>query len=117
MSAFEGVRILDCAQGIAGPLASMLMADFGATVLKVEPPEGDRARDEPGYLFWNRNKRRLTLDLETPADRARFDALLAGADIAVFDHSPARLEALGLTADTLQERHPRLVHLWAPPYG
>ena len=117
MSAFAGVRVLDCTQGLAGPLASMLLADFGAEVLKLEPPEGDRARDKPGYLTWNRNKKRLTLDLEDAAARARLDELLAAADVAAFDHSPARLSALGLTADTLTERHPRLIHLWTPPYG
>ena len=50
MSAFLGVKVLDCTQGLAGPLASMLLADFGAEVLKIEPPEGDRAKDKPGYL-------------------------------------------------------------------
>lgn len=117
MSAFQDVRILDCAQGLAGPLASMLMADFGAQVLKIEPPTGDYARDEPGYLMWNRNKRRLTLDIEGTEDRARFEELLAGADVAVFDHSPNRLAAAGLDAETLRARHPRLIHLWTPPYG
>jgi crotonobetainyl-CoA:carnitine CoA-transferase CaiB-like acyl-CoA transferase len=117
MTAFQGVRILDCTQGLAGPLASMLMADFGAEVLKIEPPEGDRAKHEPGYLMWNRNKRRLTLDLADEGDRARFDELAAAADIAVFDHSPRSIAALGLDAGALTARHPRLVHLWMPPYG
>lgn len=117
MSAFEGVRVLDCTQGLAGPLASMLLADFGAEVLKVEPPEGDRARDDPGYLVWNRNKRRLALDLGSPADRQRLEPLLAAADIAFFDHAPSRLTALGLAAGEVMSRHPRLVHVWTPPYG
>jgi crotonobetainyl-CoA:carnitine CoA-transferase CaiB-like acyl-CoA transferase len=117
MSAFQGVRVLDCTQGLAGPLATMLLADFGAQVLKLEPPGGDRAKPNPGYLTWNRNKQRLTLDLADGADRARLEPLLAAADIAVFDHSPRELEALELDAETLAERHPRLIHLWTPPYG
>jgi len=117
MSAFAGVRVLDCSQGLAGPLASMLLADFGARVLKVEPPGGDRAKDDPGYLVWNRGKRRLTLDLGAAVDRARFDELLAAADLAVFDHAPSRLAALGLAGRELTALHPRLVHLWAPPFG
>src|SRR5580692_141072 len=117
MSAFRGIRILDCTQGLAGPLASMLMGDFGAQVLKIEPPQGDRAKDEPGYLTWNRNKQRLTLDLTKDEDRAWFEKLLAAADIAVFDHTPGKLAALGLTADILTEHYPRLVHLWMPPFG
>jgi len=117
MSAFQGIRVLDCTQGLAGPLATMLLADFGARVLKLEPPGGDRAKDNPGYITWNRNKKRLTLDLCDAADRERFEPLLAAADIAVFDHSPRELEALDLDAETLAKRNPRLIHLWTPPYG
>ena len=117
MSAFGGIRVLDCTQGLAGPLASMLLGDFGAEVLKLEPPGGDRSAAEPGYLTWNRNKIRRTLDIAAPAERARLHELLAAADIAVFDHSPREIEGLGLDADALAERHPRLIHLWTPPYG
>jgi crotonobetainyl-CoA:carnitine CoA-transferase CaiB-like acyl-CoA transferase len=117
VTAFQGIRVLDCTQGLAGPLASMLLADHGAEVLKLEPPEGDRARDQPGYLTWNRNKKRLTLDLSDAADRERLAPLLAAADVAVFDHSPREIEALGLDGGTLLAAHPRLIHLWTPPYG
>ena len=118
MGAYAGIRVLDCTQGLAGPLASMLLADFGAEVLKLEPPAGDRAKDKPGYLTWNRNKRRLTLDLGVDSpDRERFEQLLAGADIAVFDHNPNALVRAGLTAEALMARHPRLIHLWMPPLG
>jgi crotonobetainyl-CoA:carnitine CoA-transferase CaiB-like acyl-CoA transferase len=117
MSAFAGVRVLDCTQGLAGPLATMLLADFGAEVLKVEPPGGDRAKDQPGYITWNRNKTKLTLDIADAGARPRLDELLAAADVAVFDLSPRDIEALGLDAATLSERHPRLIHLWTPPYG
>ena len=117
MTAFQGIRVLDCTQGLAGPLASMLLGDFGAQVLKLEPAGGDRARHNPGYLTWNRNKKRLTLDVADPTERERLAPLLAAADIAVFDHSPRDLEALDLDAETLAEAHPRLIHLWMPPYG
>jgi len=117
MTAYAGIRVLDASQGLAGPMAAMLLADFGAEVIKIEPPEGDRAKDKPGYIGWNRNKSTLTLDLAAPADRARFDALLAGADVAVFDHGPTALAALGLEAGALTAANPRLIHLWTPPYG
>jgi crotonobetainyl-CoA:carnitine CoA-transferase CaiB-like acyl-CoA transferase len=117
MTAFQGVRVLDCTQGLAGPLASMLMADFGAEVLKIEPPEGDRAKSEPGYLTWNRNKRRLILDLANQQERARFDEFLAAADVAFFDHTPRTIGALELDAATLTARHRRLIHVWTPPFG
>jgi len=117
MSAFQGIRILDLSQGLAGPMSTMLMGDFGAEVLKVEPPGGDRLAHRPGYLTWNRNKLSVVLDLDTPGDRAELDRLVAGADVLVADHAPGRLEALGLDAATLTARHPALVHLWVPPFG
>jgi crotonobetainyl-CoA:carnitine CoA-transferase CaiB-like acyl-CoA transferase len=117
LTAFQGVRVVDVCQGLAGPMATMLLADFGADVIKVEPPDGDRIADKPGYLTWNRGKRRTLLDLATEAGLAQLLELIAAADVAVFDHAPGRLEALGLDAATLVTRHPRLVHLWVPPFG
>jgi crotonobetainyl-CoA:carnitine CoA-transferase CaiB-like acyl-CoA transferase len=115
MSAYQGLRLLDCSQGLVGPMAAMLMADFGAETLKVEPPGGDRFATKPGYQMWNRNKRRLPLDLDTAEGRAKLEELLGAADVAVFDFSPRRMAALGLM--DAHERHPRLVRLWAPAYG
>ncbi|THD80725.1 MAG: CoA transferase [Phenylobacterium sp.] len=117
MSAYAGVRIVDFSQGVAGPMAAMLLGDFAAEVVKVEPPEGDRRKDRPGYLAFNRNKQVLTLDLETPAGLAAARELIAGADVAIFDAAPGQLEALGLDAATLTAAHPALIHAWMPPYG
>ena len=117
MSAYEGVRILDFSQGVAGPMAAMLMGDFAAEVVKVEPRQGDRIKDQPGYLTFNRNKEVMSLDLEAPDDLARAKALIALADIALFDHAPGVLERLGLDAATLTAAHPSLIHVWMPPYG
>jgi crotonobetainyl-CoA:carnitine CoA-transferase CaiB-like acyl-CoA transferase len=115
MSAFLGLKVVDCSQGLVGPMAAMHLADFGADVLKLEPPGGDRAAAKPGYQMWNRNKRRLTLDFDRAAGRERLEQLLAAADVAIFDFTPKRMAALGLM-DAAQ-RHPRLVRLWTPPYG
>src|ERR1700679_4384025 len=101
MSAFDGIRVLDCSQGLSGPMAAMLLSDFGAEVLKLEPPEGDRAKNLPGYVAWNRNKHRLDLDLADADERERFGTLLAGADVVVFDHGPTELARLGLGAAVL----------------
>jgi crotonobetainyl-CoA:carnitine CoA-transferase CaiB-like acyl-CoA transferase len=117
VSAYRGVRIADFSQGVAGPMAAMLLGDFEAEVVKVEPPGGDRAKDQPGYQAFNRNKQILTLDLETPEGREAAQALIAGADIAIFDAAPGRLEALGLNAAALTAAHPGLIHAWMPPYG
>jgi len=117
MSAYRGVRIADFSQGVAGPMATMLLGDFEAEVVKVEPPGGDRAKDLPGYLAWNRNKQIVTLDMEAAEGLAAAKALIAGADVALFDHAPGRLEALGLDGPTLTAAHPGLIHAWMPPYG
>lgn len=117
MSAYAGLRVVDFSQGIAGPMSAMLLGDFGAEVVKVEPPGGDRLKAHPGYHAFNRNKQVLTLDLATPDGLAAARDLIARADVALFDHPPGDLEALGLDAATLTARHPRLVHAWTPPYG
>ena len=117
MTAYQGVRIADFSQGVAGPMAAMLLGDFDAEVVKVEPPGGDRMQDQPGYQAWNRNKQVVTLDLGTAEGLAAAKALIAGADVAIFDHSPGRLEALGLDGAALTAAHPGLVHAWMPPYG
>ncbi|AWM77539.1 CoA transferase [Phenylobacterium parvum] len=117
MSAYMGVRIADFTQGVAGPMACMLLGDFEAEVVKIEPPGGDRLKDHPGYPAWNRNKTVVTLDLSDPADLARARDLARAADIAVFDHPPGDLEALGLDAASLREGAPHLIHVWMPPYG
>jgi crotonobetainyl-CoA:carnitine CoA-transferase CaiB-like acyl-CoA transferase len=74
-------------------------------------------RDAPGYLTWNRGKARTIHDLETAEGLEALKRLIAGADVAVFDHAPGRLESLGLDARTLTSRHRRLIHLWVPPFG
>jgi crotonobetainyl-CoA:carnitine CoA-transferase CaiB-like acyl-CoA transferase len=117
MSAYRDVRVVDFSQGVAGPMAAMLLGDLEAEVVKVEPPSGDRLKDHPGYLAWNRNKQVVTLDLETPEGLAAAKALVRGADVALFDHLPGRLEALGLDAAALTAAHPGLIHAWMPPYG
>ncbi|MGI8925361.1 MAG: CoA transferase [Tepidiformaceae bacterium] len=117
MSAYAGIRIIDFTQGIAGPMATMLFGDFEAEVLKVEPPGGDRMKDHPGYICWNRNKQRLALDLHTYDGLRRARELLAGADVAVFDAVPGELERLGLDATTVCAANASLIHAWLPPYG
>ncbi len=114
---FEGIRIIDFSEGIAGPLATMLLADFGAEVIKVEPPRGDRMKHHPGYLCWNRNKQRLVLDLQRYDDLSFAKNLLATADVAVLDCAPGEAERSGLDAVTLRAANPALLHAWFPPYS
>ncbi len=115
--AYDGLRVLDFTQGIAGPMACMLIADLGAEVIKVEPPDGDRLQSDPGYLVWNRNKRRLVLDVHTYEGLHAARRLIDGADVVVFDANPGELERLGLDGGTLVAAHPPLLHVWMPPYA
>src|SRR2546423_10456870 len=81
--ALQGIRVVDASTGIAGPLVAMLLADFGAEVVKVEPPSGDPARREPGFAVWNRNKQGVVLDTGIESDRRRLSDMLGGADLCV----------------------------------
>src|SRR5512139_2385320 len=117
MTAFEGIRIIDFSEGIAGPMATMLLGDLGAEVIKVERPGGDRMKDHPGYLCWNRNKQVITLDLHGFAGLSAARSLLATADVAVFDWHPGELERNGLDPVTVRAANPALLHAWFPPYS
>ncbi len=116
-SAYSGLRNLDFTQGIAGPMACMLLSDFEAEVIKVEPPGGDRLKQDPGYLAWNRNKQVVSLDLASYAGLRAAKDLIATADVAVFDSPPGELERRGLDATTLAAAHPGLLHACLPPYA
>jgi crotonobetainyl-CoA:carnitine CoA-transferase CaiB-like acyl-CoA transferase len=83
MGALNGVRVLEIAEGIAAPVAAMLLADHGAEVIKVERPTGDYARGQPGFAVWNRGKRSVIVDRASPADLALLAAQIRGADICI----------------------------------
>jgi len=114
--ALEGVRVLDLSWGIAGPMAVLLLAEQGADVIKVEPPEGDPFRAQGGYHVWNRSRRSVTLDLNTPDGRDLLLRLLNDADVLVESFRPGVMARLGLDYDCLAERYPRLVYCSIPGY-
>jgi crotonobetainyl-CoA:carnitine CoA-transferase CaiB-like acyl-CoA transferase len=116
-AACAGLTVVDLSQGMAGPLATMVLADHGADVVKVEPPGGDLARGTPGFLMWNRGKRSVVLDLHDPADRADVVALAATADVVVESFRPAVADRLGVGWDALSAANPRLVHCSITGFG
>jgi crotonobetainyl-CoA:carnitine CoA-transferase CaiB-like acyl-CoA transferase len=107
----DGIRIVDLTTGLAGPVATQLLAEAGAEVLKIEPPAGDPARSRQPTAFetWNRSKDGLVLDLGDSGDRARLDQLLAGADVLVHELTPAQATAHGLDDTQLRARFPDLI--------
>ena len=121
--ALRDIRILDLTQMLAGPFATMMLADHGAEVIKIEPPEGDMTRrvgpyreDDStrilgGYFqSINRNKLSVSLDLKTPEGRAAMLKLVATADAVVENFRGGVMERLGLGYEVLRETNPRLVY-------
>jgi crotonobetainyl-CoA:carnitine CoA-transferase CaiB-like acyl-CoA transferase len=110
------LRVIDLADE-KGELCGRLLADFGADVVRVEPPAGARSRGLPPFhdgqslyfAYRNFNKRGAVLDLETSAGRERLHTLLAGADVMIESEAPGRLAAKNLDPAGLAERHPRLI--------
>src|SRR3984957_15114701 len=127
-SALPGLRILDFSRGLAGPFATMVLADLGAEVIKVERPgSGDDTRawgppyDAAGRSTYfdavNRNKRSLALDFASPAGLAHARALAAEADVVVENFRPGLLDELGLGYAELRAVNPRLIYCSITGFG
>ncbi|WP_263144945.1 CoA transferase [Pseudomonas sp. RIT-PI-AD] len=124
--ALEGLRVLDFTQMMNGPFGTMLLADFGADVIKVEPPEGDTMRktgetflgdDAVYFLTLNRNKRSVVIDLTTPEGQATAHELAAQVDIVVENFRPGVAEKLGIDYDTLKPLNPRMIYCSTSAFG
>ena len=114
---YDGLRVVEISEGVGGPMAAMLLADLGAAVVKVEPPQGDRLRKTPAFHVLNRSKRGVVRNLQNPADRARLEPLLSRADIVIQGGLPDQYDPIGLGADALLRANPRLIVLQVPYYG
>ncbi|MGD9892742.1 MAG: CoA transferase, partial [Dehalococcoidia bacterium] len=114
--ALDGVRVIDFGQYIAGPLAAMLLADQGASVIRVDPPGGPRLAT-PANAVWNRGKRSIVLDLTIDDDRATARRLIESADVVVENFRPGVMDRLGLGAATITAANPRLVYLSLPGFA
>jgi len=121
----QGIRILDCTRNIAGPVATMLAAEMGAEVIKVEPPGGDEMRTWPPFIdgesayfvSCNRGKRSIAIDFKSDEGGKLFRRLLASADVMVENYRPGTLEKMGIGFDNLKDAHPRLVWISVTGYG
>jgi crotonobetainyl-CoA:carnitine CoA-transferase CaiB-like acyl-CoA transferase len=122
----DGVRILDLTTVVMGPYATQILADFGAEVVKVEPPEGDVMRyNAPmrsrgmGHIFMNanRNKRSVVLDLKQDAGRAACLAIAKDADVLVYNIRPQAMGRLKLSYEDLRAVNPRIIYVGAFGYS
>lgn len=123
-----GIRVLDVTQVMAGPFCTMLLADLGADVMKIEPPgSGDQTRgsmgfkmkgpDSMGFLNMNRNKRSVTLNLKSEAGREAFKRLVETADILVENYRPGAMARLGLDYPALRAINPGLIYASISGFG
>src|SRR5215204_4466275 len=117
MPPLHGLRALDLTLGPAGGVAAMILADFGAEVLKVEPPGGDPYRALAAAPMWLRGKQSLVLDLKVGAGRERLYELARGADAAVVGLRPATAERLGVDPASLTALNPRLLYCAVTGFG
>lgn len=121
-----GIRILELGNFIAGPFCTMLLADMGADVIKIEPPAGgDMARATPPYVdgmsaqfaSLNRNKRSLALDLKRPQARETVLRLAQAADVFLENYRPGVMEKMGLGAEQVRKLNPRIVYVSVSGFG
>ncbi|MEI6547192.1 MAG: CoA transferase, partial [Burkholderiales bacterium] len=113
-----GIRVIDLTTVVSGPVCTMLLADQGADVIKVEPPGGDIARRTAGngeftamFVSCNRGKRSLAIDLKQPAALAILHRLIAGADVLVQNFRPGTMERFGLDDASIRALNPKLIYL------
>ena len=114
---FKGLKVLDLSWGIAGPIATMLLADHGAQVTRIERPQGDPFGALPGYKVWHRGKRSAVLDLKERDDHDVFLRLAAASDVLVESFAPGVMDRLGVGYDTLAAINPRLIYVSITGYG
>lgn len=122
----DGVRVVEFAQVMAIPFAGLLLADMGAEVIKVEPPEGDAFRwnqqpivpgESKGFVVFNRGKRSLCLDLRNPDSRPVVEKLVAQADVVLISFKPPDVRRYGLTYEWMSSINPKIVYLEHMPLG
>jgi crotonobetainyl-CoA:carnitine CoA-transferase CaiB-like acyl-CoA transferase len=125
MGKLSGIRVVDLSQFLPGPMLTMMMADQGAEIWKVEPAAGDPARaqkpDEAGQSIWfrnlNRGKKSIVLDLKSEAGKARLWALVETADIFIEGFRPGVMKRLGFDYDTVAARNPGIVYCSISAFG
>ena len=114
---FDGITVLDFSQGMAGSIATMVMSDFGAEVIKIEPPGGDPYRSTPSSLLWNRGKKSVVLDLNADEDIERARKLAQNADVVVESFMPGDAESRGIDYDALSAIDPAIVYTSITAFG
>lgn len=126
MSSLSGLKVLDLTRVLAGPFATMILADLGAEIIKIEQPEkGDDSRafgpylngESAYFMSLNRNKHSITLNLKAPEGKEILKSFVKQVDVLVENFRPGTMEKLGLGFDVLKEINPRLIYATSTGYG
>ena len=117
MQVFEGIRVVDLTQGMAGSLVTMILADYGAEVIRLEPPGGDPMWDHPAYLLWQRGKKSVAVDWETQEGRAQARQLAETADIFIESLAPGHAAELGIAYPDMETRNSALIYCAFSAFG
>src|SRR5260221_6261546 len=112
----RGIRGIEFTHRVMGPACGMILADLGAEVIKIEPPGGDKTRKLPGlgigfFRSFNRNKKSVVLDIDTPEGHATALDLIAECDVMLENFRPGMMTSLGLDHETLSKKFPRLIYV------
>lgn len=112
----DGVRVIEFTHMVMGPTCGMILADLGAEVIKIEPPGGDKTRRLPGlgigfFRSFNRNKKSVVLDINTPQGHATAVELIGQCDAMLENFRPNMMASLGLDYETLSKKYPRLIYV------
>lgn len=114
---FDGISVLDFTRGMPGSIATMVMSDFGAEVIKVEPPGGDPFRDWPGAIQWNRGKKSVILDLKGAEGLEKAQRLAQQVDVVFENFRPGVTERLGIDWETLSAGRQDLIYCSLTGFG
>ena len=126
MNILEGIRVLDLSRVLAGPYCTMMLADYGADIIKIEPPgDGDDSRafgpfvgkESAYFMSLNRNKRSITLNFKHQQEVELFQEMVKKADVVVENYRPGTMEKFGLGYDELKKINPRLIYAACSGFG
>ena len=126
MKPLEGLKVLDLSRVLAGPYCTMMLADYGANIIKIEPPKvGDDSRafgpfvgkESAYFMSLNRNKRSMTLNFKNQAEIDVFKEMVKQADVVVENYRPGTMEKFGLGYDELVKINPKIIYAACSGFG
>lgn len=113
----DGLNVLDLTEGMAGSLATMVLSDNGADVIKIERPGGDPYRTTPAWIMWNRGKKSVLLDVHTKSGQEQIQKLAVNSDVIIENYKPGIVDTLGIGYEDLSRLNPSLIYCSMTCFG